>query len=77
MDRYSLKQDDLTGDIDLVISKTGELVKYEEAERLKKEKEWLMDRIIDLEQRRTTTDMPPEEMKEIILEEMQQVLKER
>ena len=77
MDRYSLKRDDLTGDIDLVISKTGELVKYEEIEQVEKEKEWLAEELIDLYERYTTTDMPKEEMKKMLFKEMQQALKER
>ena len=47
-----------------------------EIERLKKEKGWLFDELIDLHQRRTTTDMPAEEMKEILVEDMQRALKE-
>ncbi len=43
MDRYRLKHDDLTGDIDLVVCKDGELIKYVDYhvfdERVKKELE--------------------------------------
>ncbi len=49
----------------------------DERDILKKEREWLFDKLIDLYQRRTTTDMPEEEMKEILEEIMQQALKEK
>ena len=52
-------------------------VRAEEIERLEKENEWLFDELIDLHQRRTTTDMPAEEMKEILVEDMQRALKDR
>ena len=47
-----------------------------EIERLKKEKEWLAEELIELYERYTTTDMPTEEMKKMLFEEMQQALKE-
>ncbi len=45
-------------------------------ERLKREKEWLAEELIELYERYTTTDMPTEEMKKMLFEEMQQALKE-
>ena len=47
-----------------------------EIERLKKEEEWLAEELIELYERYTTTDMPTEEMKKMLFEEMQQALKE-
>ena len=50
--------------------------KDREIERLKNEKEWLAEELIELYERYTTTDMPKEEMKKMLFEEMKQALKE-
>ncbi len=48
-----------------------------EIEQLKKENEWLAEELIELYERYTTTDMPKEEMKKMLFEEMKQALKEK
>ena len=48
-----------------------------DAIQMVKEKEWLAEELIELYERYTTTDMPKEEMKKMLFEEMQQALKEK
>ena len=80
MDRYRLKYDDLTGDIDLVVCKDGELIKYVDYhvsdERLRKENEWLLQKAIYDYHSRRNPQPPAGEAEENILKDMQQALKE-